>query len=223
VSAIDADDEGIIARCRDGGLFEASAAILTVPLPLLPGIALPPIAAAKVAAACGDIGFGNVVKILLRFATSWWQDCGERGLADLSFLISSAKVPTWWTQHPALHPVLTGWLAGPRAAAVVGLGAAELVELGLDSLAEMFAVSTDRLRQMLIAARAVNWGNDPFARGAYSYATPKTPDAQSVLREPEAGIFFSGEALYAGAEMGTVEAALVSGSETARTILSRRG
>jgi monoamine oxidase len=218
VTAIDADRRGIIARCRDGSMFEASAAILTVPLPLLPGIALPPAASAKLAA-CGDIGFGNVVKILLRFAASWWADRGERDLADLSFLISNAAVPTWWTQHPAPHPVLTGWLAGPRAVAVARLAAEELVELGLHSLAEMFAVPLDRLRGMLVASRAINWGNDPFARGAYSYATPKTRDAQSLLLAPEAGIFFSGEALYAGAEMGTVEAALASGSETARTIL----
>jgi monoamine oxidase len=221
VTAIDTDGQGIIARCRDGSLFEASAAILTVPLPLLPGIALPPAAAQKVAA-CGDIGFGNVVKILLRFATHWWQDGGNRDLADLSFLIAGAAVPTWWTQHPAPYPVLTGWLAGPRADAVARLAAEELVELGLDSLAEVFAMPPDRLRGMLVAARAINWGNDPFARGAYSYATPKTRDAQSALLEPEAGIFFSGEALYGGAEMGTVEAALASGSETARVILSRR-
>jgi monoamine oxidase len=222
VTAIDADRRGIIARCRDGSMFEASAAILTVPLPVLPGIALPPAASAKLAA-CGDIGFGNVVKILLRFAANWWVDRGERDLADLSFLFSSAAVPTWWTQHPAPHPVLTGWLAGPRAAPVARRAAEELVELGLDSLAEMFAVPGDRLRGMLVAARAINWGSDPFARGAYSYATPKTRDAQSLLLAPEAGIFFSGEALYAGAEMGTVEAALASGSETARTILSSRG
>src|SRR6185437_4363825 len=222
VTAIDADGRGIISRCRDGSLFEASAAILTVPLPLLPSIALPPAASAKVAA-CGDIGFGNVVKILLRFATSWWADRGERDLADLSFLISGAAVPTWWTQHPAPRPVLTGWLAGPRAEAVARLAADELVELGLDSLAEIFAMPPHRLRGMRVAARAINWGDDPFARGAYSYATPKTRDTQSALLEPEAGIFFSGEALYAGPEMGTVEAALASGADTARTILSRRG
>ena len=222
VTAIDAARQGIVARCRDGSLFEAAAAILTVPLPLLPGIALPPAASAKLAA-CSDIGFGNVVKILLRFATSWWADRGERDLADLSFLISGAAVPTWWTQHPASRPVLTGWLAGPRAEAVAGLAAEELVEMGLGALAEMFAVPPDRLKGMLVAARAINWGDDPFARGAYSYATPKTRDAQSALLEPEAGIWFSGEALYAGAEMGTVEAALASGSETARAILSRRG
>ena len=222
VAAIDTDGEGVIARCHDGSLFEASAAILTVPLPLLPGIALPTTAAAKLAA-CGDIGFGNVVKIVLRFATSWWQDRGDPGLSDVSFLISGAKVPTWWTQHPAPYPVLTGWLAGPRAAAAMGLAAAELVELGLDSLAEMFAIPRDRLRKMLLASKAINWGDDPFARGAYSYATPKTRDAQSALLAPEAGIYFSGEALYAGPEMGTVEAALASGADTARTILSRRG
>ena len=72
-----------------------------------------------------------------------------------------------------------------------------------------------------MSARAINWGNDPFARGAYSYATPRTREAHSVLRRPNGGaIFFSGEALYAGPDMGTVEAALASGQETAQTILT---
>jgi monoamine oxidase len=226
VTAIDATPRGIIARCRNGSGVEADAAILTVPLPLLSGIALPPAARTK-AAAGRDIGFGNVVKILLRFATRWWEGSGGRDLSDLSFLISSAPVPTWWTQHPtghpAGHPVLTGWLAGPRTDTVARLAADELVEMGLGSLAEIFAMPVDRLRGMLITARAINWGNDPFARGAYSYATPRTREAQSTLGKPDAGVFLSGEALYAGPEMGTVEAALASGSQAARTILSNSG
>ena len=41
-----------------------------------------------------------------------------------------------------------------------------------------------------------------------------------MLKETNDGlIFFSGEALYAGPDMGTVEAALASGQETAQTIL----
>ena len=100
VAAIDEDRGRIAARCRDGATFEADAAILTVPLPLLSEIALPP-AARERAAAAADIGFGNVVKILLRFATKWWAGHGGRDLADLSFLLSDAAVPTWWTQHPA--------------------------------------------------------------------------------------------------------------------------
>src|SRR5947208_12513401 len=71
VSAIDEAGSGIAARGHDGAVFEADAAILTVPLPLLFDIALPPAARERVAAAV-DIGYGNVVKLLLRFATTWW-------------------------------------------------------------------------------------------------------------------------------------------------------
>ncbi|HZU89021.1 MAG TPA: FAD-dependent oxidoreductase, partial [Stellaceae bacterium] len=219
VAAIGGARGRIAARCRDGAIFAADAAILAVPLPLLSDIALPP-AARERAAAAVDIGFGNVVKILLRFARKWWADVGGRNLADLSFLLSDAKVPTWWTQHPAEHPVLTGWFAGPKADRAASLSEAELVAMGLASLAEIFALPLDRIRNSLVAARAINWGNDPFARGAYSYATPKTRAALSVLGTPGGdGIFFSGEALYAGPEMGTVEAALASGQATAWTIL----
>jgi monoamine oxidase len=88
----------------------------------------------------------------------------------------------------------------------------ELVDMGLASLAEIFDLSLDRMKRDLVTSQAINWGNDPFARGAYSYATPKTREAQLALRKPDGGaVFFSGEALYAGRDMGTVEAALPSG------------
>jgi monoamine oxidase len=219
VTAIDEACGRVAARCCDSATYEADAAILTVPPPLLSEIALPE-AARERAKATADIGFGNVVKFLFRFATAWWADLGGRDLSDLSFLLSDATVPTWWTQYPDGYPVLTGWLAGPKADSVSSLAEAELIGMGLASLGEIFRLPEDRIRRNLIAARAINWGNDPFARGAYSYATPRTRDAQAVLRKPNGdGIFFSGEALYAGPDMGTVEAALASGQETAQTIL----
>jgi monoamine oxidase len=142
-------------------------------------------------------------------------------LADLSFLLSDATVPTWWTQHPTSHPVLTGWFAGPKADTVSPLAASELVEIGIASLAEIFDRSPESIGKDVVASRAINWGNDPFARGAYSYATLHTRAAQSALRKPDQGaIFFAGEALYAGPDMGTVEAALASGLETAQMILA---
>jgi monoamine oxidase len=218
-TAIDEAGGRIAVRCDRGATFEADAAILTMPPPLLSEIALPSAARERLAATA-DIGFGNVVKILFRFATKWWANQSGRNLADLSFLLSDAKVPTWWTQHPAEYPVLTGWFAGPKADRVSSLTEAELVDMGLTSLAEIFDLPSDRIRTDLVASRAINWGNDPFARGAYSYATPRTREAQSVLRKPNGdAIFFSGEALYAGPDMGTVEAALASGQETAQTIL----
>jgi monoamine oxidase len=220
VTAIEERRGRIAARCHDGALLEADAAILTVPLPLLCEIELPQ-AAREQAAASADIGFGKVVKILLRFTTKWWTDCAGRDLADLSFLFSEAAVPTWWTQHPSSYSVLTGWFAGPKADTVAQLTEGELVDMGLASLAEIFGLTMDRMRRDLVASQAINWGNDPFARGAYCFATPKTRHAQSALRKPDGGgILFSGEALYAGPDMGTVEAALASGRETAQAILA---
>ena len=221
VTAIHEVHGRVAVRCLTGATFEADAAILTLAPPLLSEIALPS-AAREQAAAAIDIGFGNVIKILLRFATKWWAVHGGRDLTDLSFLLSDAPVPTWWTQHPSEHPVLTGWFAGPKADKVWSLTEGELIDMGLSSLAEIFDLPLDRIRSNLIAARAINWGTDPFARGAYSYATLRTRRAQSVLKRSNGeAIFFSGEALYAGPEMGTVEAALASGQETAQTILTR--
>ena len=185
VTAIDESRGRIAACCHDGAIYEADAAILTVPLPDPADIALPHAVHEKVAAST-DIGFGNVVKILLRFSTKWWTNCGGRDLADLSFLFTSATVPIWWTQHPAEYPVLTGWFAGPKADTVTRLTVSELVDMGLDSLAEIFNLSPDRMTRDLVTSQAINWGNDPFARGAYSYATPKTREAQSALRKPDA-------------------------------------
>ena len=88
-------------------------------------------------------------------------------------------------------------------------------------LTEIFKLPLHRIKSDLITSDAINWGSNAFARGAYSCATPKTQEAQTALRKPYAdAIFFSGEALYAGPEMGTVEAALANGTETAHAILA---
>jgi monoamine oxidase len=220
VTAIEEGRERIAAYCDDGTIYEADAAILTVPPPILRDISLPHGVHEKVTAS-SDIGFGNVVKILLRFTTKWWTNCGGRDLSDLSFLVSSATVPVWWTQYPAECPVLTGWFAGPKADTVSRLTVSELVNMGLDSLTEIFNLPLHRITRDLITSQAINWGLDAFARGAYSYATPKTRQAQMALRKLDAGaVFFSGEALYAGRDMGTVEAALANGTQTAQAILA---
>ena len=221
VTGVELTDRGAVARCADGSAQEGDAVILAVPLPLLAEIVLPPAARETAAAAVPHIGFGNVVKILLRFATPWWAHAAGRDLGDMSFLLSDARVPTWWTQHPDDHPVLTGWFAGPRANTVAPLDEAALIDMGIASLADIFERSAGDLTQQLVAARAINWGNDRFARGAYSYATPTTREAQSRLENPDGGaVLFSGEALYGGPDMGTVEAALASGLNTARRILA---
>jgi monoamine oxidase len=218
VQAIEKNAHRIVVRCADGTAVEADSAVLSVPLPILSRISLP-VGLHRHIEATRDIGFGNVVKILLRFRRMWWADHGGRNFADLSFLQTDAQVPTWWTQYPADHAVLTGWYPQPDA----GHDAAEdeIIENALASLSGIFGVAADMLKNELVAARAIDWKDDPFARGAYSYATPRTLDAQRLLNSPNgSGIFFSGEALYTGPDIGTVEAALASGQQTAQTVLA---
>jgi monoamine oxidase len=221
VNAIERTDERAVVHCANGETHLSEAVILTVPLPVLNEITFSPALREK-ASAAADIGFGNVVKVLLRFKTRWWGTGKGKDLSDLLFLLSDETIPVWWTQHPTDHPVLTGWVAGPRTERMAHLDETELVEMGLGSLASNFGLSQKKLTQDLAAARAINWAHDPFAGGAYSYATPETRKAQSRLASPEGGVvFFSGEALYRGRDMGTVEAALASGRETARILLPR--
>jgi len=217
VSAVAEEGSAMLVHYADGAVHGCDRVILTVPLPLLREIALPASAHAK-AAAADDIGFGNVVKILLRFTRPWWRE-RKQELADMTFLLSDQTIPVWWTRHPDQHPLLTGWFGGPRTVALAKLDRQGLIDAGVDSLAAIFGVPREDIARDLVASAATNWLHDPFARGAYSWATPRTREAQALLARADGPVLFSGEALYRGRDMGTVEAALASGRETAEMIL----
>ncbi|MBW7969422.1 NAD(P)/FAD-dependent oxidoreductase [Bradyrhizobium sp. BR 10289] len=217
VSSIAEESGTVVVRCGNGSVHSCDRVIVTMPLPLLRDIALPAAVRAK-ADAANDIGFGNAIKILLRFTRPWWREQRPE-LADMSFLLSQQTIPVWWARHPDPNPVLTGWFGGPRTAELDGLDAQGLIDAGLSSLAAIFALPRETIARDLMAAAAINWAHDPFARGAYSWATPRSREAQTMWARPDGPVLFSGEALYRGRDMGTVEAALASGLETARTIL----
>ena len=216
VSAIEVSDGRVVVRCANGDVHDCDAAILTVPLPLLKEIVLPPEQRDR-AAAAAHIGFGNVIKILLRFETRWWLD-KRMDLADLTFLLSDARIPVWWTQHPTDLPVLTGWFGGPKTETMANLSEPELIEAGLASLAEIFGLNPQQLSRI--------WSRPGDQLGARSFRARSlficdagNAKRQSVLASSDGAVLFSGEALYRGRDMGTVEAALASGLKTARTLL----
>lgn len=215
VAAIEESGGKVVVRCAGGEEQICDRVILTVPLPLLREIALPAAARTK-AAAADDVGFGSVIKLLLRFKRPWWREREE--LADMLFLLSDETIPVWWTRQDQ-HHVLTGWFGGPRTAELSHLDPQGLIDAGLDSLAAIFNQPRDDIARDVVAAAAANWAHDPFARGAYSWATPQTRAAQEILARADGPVLFSGEALYRGRDMGTVEAALASGLETAGLIL----
>lgn len=173
-----------------------------------------------------DIGFGAIIKLLLEFDAPFWEGDDIARLAgkdpkEMSFLLSDEAIPTWWTQNPNRSPVLTGWLGGPPAAQKQQTTEAEILELALQSLANIFKKDIQELRDRLLAFNYANWTADPYTRGSYAYDMVASAGARKVLSEPvDNTLFFAGEYLYDGPAMGTVEAALTSGAETAKKILT---
>ena len=162
------------------------------------------------------MGFGAVIKVVLCFKENFWsQDVPEAG-----FIFSEETIPTWWTQAPDPAPVLTGWLAGPKAEQLCDQSDEDLLEAALRSLSNIFSRKQDELKAALVRGHAYNWKADPFSRGAYSYTTVSSDQALQVLLEPvQETLFFAGEAVYEGPHTATVEAALQSGKAAAEKIL----
>jgi monoamine oxidase len=221
VRLIEWHDKKATVVCKDGTSYEASKVILTVPLPMLNKINYTPPIPDKLKAA-SEIGFGKVIKFLFRFKNRCWTNLQGKNLSKAGFIFSRETVPTWWTQYPEVYPVLTGWLAGPKAEQFIPNSQEELFEIGLSSLSGIFKMEKELLRKEVINFKVINWGADPLSLGAYAYATPETTKARTeLLKSIHKILYFSGEALYEGKEMGTVEAALASGLRTAKEILNQ--
>ncbi|RZK98559.1 MAG: FAD-dependent oxidoreductase, partial [Hymenobacter sp.] len=206
-----------------GATYRAQRVLCTVPLGVWqrhagqPGyLGLSPDLPAHRAAAA-QLGFGEVIKFVLEFRTSFWQ----AQLPELEFLLSEAPVPTWWSQLPNPRPLLTGWVAGPAAQRLRTASADALLHLALSSLAQLLNTPLPALQAQLCASYVRNWGAEAYAYGAYSYPTVGAPAARAVLAAPVANtLFWAGEGLYEGPAGGTVEAALISGQQAARALLA---
>jgi monoamine oxidase len=207
--------------CTTGDTYIAKIVVITVPLPALSTIEFTPSIKEKLDAS-SKIGFGNVIKFLFEFKNRWWLQTQSVDLTKAGFFFSNQTVPTWWTQYPNPAPLLTGWLAGPKAGRYIDTSSEELLDIAIDSLSKIFNFEQENIKKEIINWKVINWGADSYIQGAYAYATPETPAAKSELLKPTNDIlYFSGEALYNGKEMGTVEAALAAGCQTAKDILDK--
>lgn len=220
VVSVETHGSGINAKVKKGKNYHAQKIVVTVPLPVIKQIKFSPTLPKKLKAA-SNIGFGQVVKLLLRFKNQWWISQTGGNLRKMTFLFADQQVGTWWTQYPQARPVLTGWISGPKALKLKDKSSQEILKLALDSLANIFKIDKKKLKKELIASKVINWPADPLSHGAYSYSTIESKKAYAELRRPVNNIiFFAGEAVYVEKETATVEGALASGQQVAQKILA---
>ncbi len=204
----------------------ATKAIITLPLGVLqapPGTAgavrfSPPLDAKR--EALGQLGFGPVIKLNLRFRSAFWEEIADGRYRDVTFFHSrQAPIPTFWTALPLRVPLLVAWTGGPRAARLLGASTEELVKTAVTVLQSMFGTNRD-IGALVEGAYWHDWQNDPYARGAYSYVTVGGDAASRVLAEALSDtLFFAGEATDCQGELATVTGAIRTGERAARQVM----
>jgi monoamine oxidase len=175
---------------------------------------------------------GQVRRFTLLFREKFWTDTTPNPHldpshhtitpGDFSFLFSFASTPpVWWTPLPAASRTLTGWVGGPRSAALANLTAEQLGQRACETLAPIFSVSSGQIRSQLIRCFTHDWQHDPLFSGAYSYVPAGSLDACSAMTIPAANtLYFAGEHTDTTGHWGTVHAAIRSGLRAAAQILT---
>lgn len=197
------------------GAFAADAVVVTVPLGVLKDEVIrfdPPLPAPK-RAAIARLGFGGnavINKIVLRFDTRFWPDTNERCIVLPAEPASRGRYTNWINLERLLDAPLIVGFASRRAATWFDRAADEdaCVRAALASLARL----TGRTPPRPTSAIATRWLTDPWARGAYSYHSVLSSDADRVDYARPMGdrLYFAGEGTQA-VDYGTVQAALRSG------------
>ena len=214
--------EKVEVTTSNGAVFSAKKLISTIPPPVLLHGETAPVFQPAVTThlkAMQNLGFGDVIKILIECKAPFWQE--DFKLNNLGFLFSDEAIPTWWTQHPQPSPLLVGWCAGPGATALKGQSDAQLFQTSMLSLARIFNRAVSEIEKTVVAWKVCNWAADPFSCGGYSYVATTTGAALRILSKPIGStLYFAGEALHGGPDTGTVEAALQSGRQAAQQIIA---
>jgi len=213
----------------DGRTFEAQKIVITVPLGVWHSqkedgahIVYNPALTEKLEAARA-MGYGEVIKFIIEFTENFWEKeeiVGKKKMKNLGFVFGDAKIPTWWTQAPYDVPILTGWLGGPSAKNFKKMNDEGLLQVATDSLSKIFQVDHSVILEKMIAWRIYNWAVDQFSLGGYAFPSLDRRKHIAVISKPVSGtIFISGEALWGGSEVGTVEAAFRSALDTAEQVM----
>ena len=218
VKQIDWQKNEVTVYTSEGKKYDGNKVVITVPVSVLKdlhgkaSINLTPPADEYINAA-RQIGFGTVIKVIFGMKQKIWKN-------KTGFIFSNEMIPTWWTQYPIDNNLISGWAGGPAAASISQHTDDEILEIAINSLANIFDTGREEMRNIIGYSYVFNWSKYDESMGAYSFSTPDSVSARKLLNTPLAGtVYFAGEALYDGAYSGTVEAAFSSGQKTAAELL----
>jgi monoamine oxidase len=215
--------QGWVKVASDPWSFNAPRAVITLPLAVLRNrsVQIEPLPI-HILEAAGRLRMGQVRRFTLLFAEKFWESIPPQpAVHEMGFLFAFTEMPpVWWTPHPEMSHTITGWIGGPRSAALTGLDVKMLADKACTTLGRIFGLRKERVQELLKGCYTHDWQYDRFALGAYSYVATGGLDASKQMTEPVADtLFFAGEHTDVTGHWGTVHAAMRSGLRAAEQIL----
>ena len=210
-------ERGVQAETLGGDVYEAEACVITLPLGVLRsgGVTFDPVLPETKQAALRGLKMGPILKLIYVFDA-------PSTAPHVSSLYSRRNPPMWWTPSLGQNTDQSAWTAfvsGSYATELITLGEEAALERGLATLRE----ELDQPDIVPIKTKLVNWIEDPYARGGYSFVLPGFGGVRGALASPTPPLYWAGEATEPEHRAATVHGAITSGRRAAAERLSYSG
>jgi len=216
ISSISYADLGVKIGTVGGGMFDADAVIVTLPLGVLQSkkVSFSPELPLRKLEALQSLKMGTFDKVYLKFDHVFWTE-------DATWIEYVSQPPQLWSMffnlHKALNePILVALNTGEAALRLESASDAEIISRALLVLRKLYGSDIPEP----LAWEITRWSKDPFSCGAYSHI-PVGGNARAldVLGEPVGNsLFFAGEAT-SSKDYASVHAAFLSGLRAANALL----
>lgn len=213
VATIDYDGNEVTVTTDDGTSYMADRVLVTVSLGVLKAnlIDFQPALPSEKLAAIQAVGIDSGMKIFLKFSQNFWNG---RSIGGAS--VCPAYYDVGYGKGGNDH-VLGAFLMGEKAEYLSSLGQAAVQEL----LSELDSIFNGQATANFVDGHIMDWGAEPFVRGAYSYSSLGIGTKRSALADSVNGkLFFAGEATHTEGHFQTVHGALETGEREFEKILA---
>lgn len=217
VESIQWGNSPVKVKLTDGTVYEADQVIVTLPLGVLQAnrVRFEPELPEWKQDAIRSLLMGPALKMVYRFDESILPE-------GVMALYSAQNPPMWWSPtfgHDTNAFAITAFVTGDYARELTAMGESAALEFGLRTL-------ESQLGQELpepIAARWINWTQDPYSLGGYSAVPVGSGDARDILAKPVGDtLFWAGEATAPNAWSAMVHGAYASGRRAAAEVLVKK-
>ncbi len=202
VVGIEWDANGVRVQTAEGTEERGDAVVITVPLTVLKRGDIAMELPSDRLDAIQTIGMGPGMKVLLKFKNEFFG-------AGVGSIYGGPKVAEYWAtaEGRGITPVLTAFVMGHDAVAL--RASSDLVG---DILADLDLLYAGGASAAFDDAVIVDWTEEPFIGGAYSFPSPGSAAARELLAAPLDGrVFFAGEATHTAGHFATVHGAIETG------------